>query len=406
MIPDTAIKILLVDDNENNLVSMEIVLENGQYTFYRASSGREALRILLHEDEFSLILLDVKMPIMDGYETAELIYQRDKLKHIPIIFITAHDYEEEAMFKGYQAGAVDFIRKPFKPEVLRSKVSVFVELYKKNRLLRRQEERLQEANNDLMLLNRELEERVLERTVELENLNKELKALNLSKDKFLSVISHDLRNPLTSLLLSSQNLNSNIDNISPKDIKMYAGIINRTSNKILQQLNELVEWAKKQREKTKFNPEKLHLYKGINESLELLKAGAIQKSIKFDNQIPDDIYIHADSLMLRSILQNIVTNSIKFTPRGGGVIQVTANPLESMVEICIQDNGVGMSEETRRRLLTDAASPSLLGTEQERGSGLGFILIKDFVAQHGGAIAIESEEGKGTCFKFTMPLSN
>ena len=406
MIPDTAIKILLVDDNENNLVSMEIVLENGQYTFYRASSGREALRILLHEDEFSLILLDVKMPIMDGYETAELIYQRDKLKHIPIIFITAHDYEEEAMFKGYQAGAVDFIRKPFKPEVLRSKVSVFVELYKKNRLLRRQEERLQEANNDLMLLNRELEERVLERTVELENLNKELKALNLSKDKFLSVISHDLRNPLTSLLLSSQNLNSNIDNISPKDIKMYAGIINRTSNKILQQLNELVEWAKKQREKTKFNPEKLHLYKGINESLELLKAGAIQKSIKFDNQIPDDIYIHADSLMLRSILQNIVTNSIKFTPRGGGVIQVTANPLESMVEICVQDNGVGMSEETRRRLLTDAASPSLLGTEQERGSGLGFILIKDFVAQHGGAIAIESEEGKGTCFKFTMPLSN
>jgi|SRR6185503_4790900 len=406
MIPDTAIKILLVDDNENNLVSMEIVLENGQYTFYRASSGREALRILLHEDEFSLILLDVKMPIMDGYETAELIYQRDKLKHIPIIFITAHDYEEEAMFKGYQAGAVDFIRKPFKPEVLRSKVSVFVELYKKNRLLRRQEERLQEANNDLMLLNRELEERVLERTVELENLNKELKALNLSKDKFLSVISHDLRNPLTSLLLSSQNLNSNIDNISPKDIKMYAGIINRTSNKILQQLNELVEWAKKQREKTKFNPEKLHLYKGINESLELLKAGAIQKSIKFDNQIPDDIYIHADSLMLRSILQNIVTNSIKFTPRGGGVIQVTASPLDSMVEICIKDNGVGMSEETRRRLLTDAASPSLLGTEQERGSGLGFILIKDFVAQHGGAIAIESEEGKGTCFKFTMPLSN
>ncbi len=406
MTPDTAIKILLVDDNENNLVSMEIVLESGQYTFFRANSGREALRILLHEDEFSLILLDVKMPIMDGYETAELIYQRDKLKHIPIIFITAHDYEEEAMFKGYQAGAVDFIRKPFKPEILRSKVSVFVELYKKNRLLRQQELRLQEINNDLMVLNRDLEHRVLERTIELENLNKELKALNLSKDKFLSVISHDLRNPLTSLLLSSQNLNSNIDNISTKDIKMYAGIIHRTSNKILQQLNELVDWAKKQREKTNFNPEKLLLYKGINESLELLKAGAIQKSIKFDNQIPDDIYIHADSLMLRSILQNIVTNAIKFTPRGGGVIQVTANPRESMVEICVQDNGVGMSEETRRRLLSDVASPSFLGTEQEQGSGLGFILIKDFVAQHGGAIDIESEEGKGTCFKFTMPLSN
>src|SRR6201985_1024162 len=163
---EISIKILLVDDNDNNLLSMEVALANNNYVFYKANSGREALRILLHEDEFSLILLDVKMPIMDGYETAELIYQRDKLKDIPIIFITAHDYEEEAMFKGYQAGAVDFIRKPFKPEVLRSKVSVFVELHKKNLLLRQQEERLQIINNDLMLLNRDLEGRVAERTLD------------------------------------------------------------------------------------------------------------------------------------------------------------------------------------------------------------------------------------------------
>src|SRR6185503_2704034 len=161
MIPDTAIKILLVDDNENNLVSMEIVLENGQYTFYRASSGREALRILLHEDEFSLILLDVMMPIMDGYETAELIYQRDKLKHIPIIFVTAHDYEEAAVFKGYKAGAVDFIRKPFNPDILRSKIAVFAELYRKNEQLRQQEVKLQQVNSELMQLNQDLEQRVL-----------------------------------------------------------------------------------------------------------------------------------------------------------------------------------------------------------------------------------------------------
>jgi signal transduction histidine kinase len=406
MAPDTAIKILLVDDNENNLMSMQVVLENDQYTFFTATSGREALRILLHEDEFSLILLDVKMPIMDGYQTAELIYQRDKLKHTPIIFITAHDYEEEEMFKGYKAGAVDFIRKPFKPELLRSKVAVFVDLYRKNKLLRQQEERLQEINNDLMLLNRDLEQRVLERTVELEQVNKELKELNLSKDKFLSVISHDLRNPLTSLLLSSKNLSNETESINPRTIKLHADIIHRTSNKILQQLNELVEWAKNQREKTNFNPEKLQLAKAINQSLELLKAGAIQKSIKFDNSVPEDIYIHADPLMLRSILQNIVTNAIKFTRRGGGLIKVTAKPMDSMVEICVRDNGVGMSEETKKRLLNDAVSPSLSGTEQEKGSGLGFMLIKDFVAQHGGVIEIESEEDKGTSFKFTMPLSS
>src|ERR1700749_2897285 len=156
MAPDSNIKLLLVDDNENNLLSMEIVLANQVYLFYKATSGREALRILLKEEDFSLILLDVKMPTMDGYETAELIYQRDKFKDIPIIFITAHDYEEAAMFKGYQAGAVDFIRKPFNQEILRSKVAVFAELYQKKQLLRKQEERLQAINADLLRLNRDL----------------------------------------------------------------------------------------------------------------------------------------------------------------------------------------------------------------------------------------------------------
>ena len=130
LVPEIPVKILLVDDNDNNLMSMEVALEREDYVFFKATSGREALRILLHEEDFSLILLDVKMPTMDGYETAELIYQRDKLKDIPIIFITAHDYEEAAMFKGYQAGAVDFVRKPFNPEVLRSKVAIFAELFK------------------------------------------------------------------------------------------------------------------------------------------------------------------------------------------------------------------------------------------------------------------------------------
>src|ERR1700749_3865247 len=153
---ESLIKILLVDDNENNLLSMEVVLDKDKYAFYKATSGREALRILLREEDFCLILLDVKMPIMDGYETAELIYQRDKLRQIPIIFITAHDYEEASVFKGYKAGAVDFIRKPFNPEILRSKVAVFAELYQKNQLLRKQEEKLQAVNADLLRLNRDL----------------------------------------------------------------------------------------------------------------------------------------------------------------------------------------------------------------------------------------------------------
>ncbi|MGN6181554.1 MAG: hybrid sensor histidine kinase/response regulator [Mucilaginibacter sp.] len=404
MEPDSNIKILLVDDNENNLLSMEIVLDNQGYTFYKATSGREALRILLKEDDFTLILLDVKMPVMDGYETAELIYQRDRLKYIPIIFITAHDYEEEAMFKGYRAGAVDFIRKPFKPEVLRSKVAVFADLQRKNWLLRQQEEKLQSINNDLLLLNMDLERRVTERTIALEKLNTELRALNASKDKFLSVISHDLRNPLTSLLLAAKNLVISAEDVPSKDIHLFAGIIHRTSQKVLQQMNELIDWAKKQREKTSFNPEIIQLQPRISESLELLRANAIQKSIKLENAISEELYVYADSLMLRSILQNLVTNAIKFT-QVNGLVRVTAQPVdEMMVEISVEDNGIGMSPETRERLLGDynISSP---GTDHETGSGIGLFLVKDFVLQHGGTIDIDSEPDKGTAFRFTVPAN-
>nr|WP_294796109.1 hybrid sensor histidine kinase/response regulator [uncultured Mucilaginibacter sp.] len=396
------IKILLVDDNENNLLSMEVALEKSEYVFFRANSGREALRILLHEEDFSLILLDVKMPTMDGYETAELIYQRDKLKQIPIIFITAHDYEEAAMFKGYQAGAVDFIRKPFNAEILRSKVAVFAELYRKNRLLRRQEEKLQAINADLLRLNRELEQRVLDRTLALENMNQELQALNISKDKFLSVMSHDLRNPLTALLASSGKLSEAPENLSPGQVQQLSQIIHRTSNKLLNQLNEVIEWAKKQSRKMSFNPQKVRLADGAEESLELLKPNALQKKINLQNNIPKDIEVMADPLMLRSIVQNLVTNAIKYTLEGG-LVQLSAKSEAHMVCISVADSGVGMAEETKARLFKNADQKSVLGTNNEQGSGLGLLLVNDFVNQHGGRIDVESTPGTGTTICFTIP---
>lgn len=400
---NSAVKILLVDDSEDNLMSMEIVLEQGGYSLFKATSGKDALKILLKEDDFTLILLDVKMPIMDGYETAELIYQRDKLRHIPIIFITGQDYEETAIFKGYKAGAVDYIRKPFNPAILRSKVAVFAELYKKSLLLQKQDEELRKINGDLVKLNQELENRVKERTNQLETVNSELKNLNSSKDKFLSVISHDLRNPLTALLTSSAKLNENPGALTDKQIKQLSGIIHRTSNKILQQLNEVVEWAKEQREKTNFNPKKLHLFKTIEESVELLRPNAVQKKIKLENKTPHQIFVKADGLMLRSILQNLVTNAIKFTPDGGHV-RLGAELEDGMVGVYIQDTGIGMNPEIKDHLFSRTyTTATVSGTNNEIGSGLGLLLVQDFVAQHGGTISVESEDGKGTTFRFTVP---
>lgn len=400
---DPQIKILLVDDNSDNLMSMEVVLENKSYTFRKATSGREALKILLKEDDFSLILLDIRMPIMDGYETAELIYQRDKLKNIPIIFISGQDDEDAAIFKGYQAGAVDYIRKPFNTQILKSKVAVFVELYRKNKILKIQEENLKQINGDLRKLNQQLEDRVKERTIELQNLNHELKDLNISKDKFLSVISHDLRNPLTALLASSSRLKKN-SNSSQQEVSHLADIIHRTSNKILEQLNELVDWAKNQREKTTFDPVSLQLRNCLDGSLEILNTNAQQKEISLENHVQDNLYVRADIFMLRSIIQNLAMNAIKYTPKGGHV-KITAELVENMVEICVHDNGVGMTKEVQESLFTKFNPGSQSGTNNEQGSGLGLLLVRDFIAQHGGGIHIESEPGNGTCVKFTIPAS-
>src|SRR5918993_5253031 len=152
------IKVLVVDDREDNLFSIETILEKDGYQIIKATSGRAALKILLTQHDFTLILMDVQMPDMNGFETASLIYQREKLKHIPIIFITAHNQGEEKMFKGYKMGAVDFIYKPINPELLRFKVSVFAELYRKNHQLMLHERELKEVNRDLQ---NEIEERRL-----------------------------------------------------------------------------------------------------------------------------------------------------------------------------------------------------------------------------------------------------
>src|SRR5258706_14437372 len=142
-------KILLVDDREDNLLSIEAILAPDGYQFFRAYSGHQALKILLNEFDFAMILMDVKMPVLNGFETATLIYEREKLRHIPIIFITANNYGDENIFKGYKAGGIDYIFKPINPEVLRAKVAVFLELYRKNSLLLEQDQKLSAINQNL-----------------------------------------------------------------------------------------------------------------------------------------------------------------------------------------------------------------------------------------------------------------
>ena len=280
------------------------------------------------------------------------------------------------------------------------------ELHKNEQLLLRQDEKMIRINDELLSLNQNLEKKVLERTRELENLNHKLKDLNVSKDKFLSVISHDLRNPLAALLVSSDELSNGVANHNFKDIQTFAKIINGTSQNLFKQLNELVEWALMQKEKTILNKEKIPLNQGVHQSLELLKEIATQKNIILENRVALDIYVNANTLMLRSILQNLVTNSIKYTLQKG-LITISARAIANrMIEIAVSDSGIGMETSTKQHLFSESKSASVSGTNHEKGNGLGLILVKDFVTQHRGTIHVESELGKGTSVIFTMPVYN
>jgi len=203
------IKILVVDDREDNLFSIETILEKNNYTIVKATSGRAALKILLNQHDFSLILMDVQMPDMNGLETANIIYQRDKLKGIPIIFITAHNYDDDLIFKGYKMGAVDYIYKPINPELLKIKVDVFVELFRKNQQLLNHEQELIAINNSLQT---EIEERkASEEKIKLLNKqlllnNEHLKTANEELDRFAYIASHDLQEPLRKIMIFSDKI--------------------------------------------------------------------------------------------------------------------------------------------------------------------------------------------------------
>src|SRR3954453_721462 len=241
------IKILVVDDREDNLLSIETILEKDGYTLVKANSGRAALKILLKEHDFTLILMDVQMPGMTGLETATLISERDKLKHIPIIFITAFNYEEEYIFKGYQMGGVDYIYKPINPELLRVKVSVFVELYRRNHELLMQEQKLLLANKKL---EKEIEERkISEEKIRLLNLqltdnNTHLQSTNQELDRFAYVASHDLQEPLRKIQLFTDKLTLKMNTSLPEDVQLYLQKIGKASGRMQQLVNDLLKFSR------------------------------------------------------------------------------------------------------------------------------------------------------------------
>ena len=241
------VKILVVDDRDDNLLSIETILEQENYAIVKANSGRAALKILLNQQDFALILMDVQMPDMNGFETASLIYERDKLRHIPIIFITAHNQGEERMFEGYKMGGVDFIYKPINGELLRYKVSVFVELYQKTHQLLNHERKLLATNRKLA---QEIEERKLkEEKIRLLNEqllenNIQLKSTIEELDRFAYVASHDLQEPLRKILVFSDKLQTKYKDSLDGEVSQSLEKISKASSRMQSLINDLLKFSR------------------------------------------------------------------------------------------------------------------------------------------------------------------
>lgn len=412
------IKILAVDDREDNLFSIETILEKDGYKIIKATSGRAALKILLTQHDFTLILMDVQMPDMNGFETASLIYQREKLKHIPIIFITAHNQGEEKMYEGYKLGGVDFIYKPINPELLRFKVSVFADLYKKNHQLIQQEQKLTSVNT---YLEKEIEERkISEEKIKLLNLqlvenNEQLRSTIEELDRFAYVASHDLQEPLRKIMLFSDKIQTRFQNKIDDEADMYFQKIIKASERMQQLVNDLLKFSKHTNDV--FGFEKTDLNEIIGEVISDIEYHIQQTGAKITiTQLP---VISAVPSQIRQLFQNLISNSIKFTKEGttpeviiksekiqGSQLNGLSSHLDENIfyKISIQDNGIGFDPKYAEDIFV--VFKRLHSYHEFEGTGIGLSICKKIVDKHNGYITAESYPDKGSKFTVTLPEKN
>lgn len=407
-------KILLVDDREDNLFSIETILETDGYEFVKANSGRQALKILLKEYDFALILMDVQMPNLNGFETAALIYEREKLKHIPIIFITANTFGEENIFMGYRSGAVDYISKPINPELLRAKVSVFVDLYKKSHKLMVQEQKLVAINKNLENEIRERkanEEKIKELNHQLLDNIARLESANKDLDRFAFMASHDLQEPIRKIRMFTDRLYSRYKKEWDEEGKMYIDRIQKSGERMQNLIKDILTFSKISSEEKVFIKTDLNAI--LEEVLAELDSNIREKNGKISiEKLP---VIHANPGLIRPLFYNLISNSIKYSRKElEPHISISSDIKTSRVRtpseeerkycrIIIQDNGIGFDQKYAEQIF---GMFKRLHTEPEyEGTGIGLALCKKIVEEHNGFITAQSKINIGSTFIISLPVN-
>lgn len=360
-------KILIVDDVMSNVLLLKVLLTNEKFAIATASNGRQALEQVEKENP-DLVLLDVMMPDMSGFEVAQHLKSNPNTADIPIIFLTALNSTADIV-KGFQVGANDFISKPFNKEELIIRVTHQISLVAAKRLILSKTEELQ-------------------RTI-------------AGRDKLYSVIAHDLRSPMGSIKMV---LNMLILNLPSEKIgaEMYEllTMANQTTEDVFSLLDNLLKWTKSQIGKLNVVYQDVDLVEVTDGVIEIFSMVASLKKIRIREMKPEKMMVNADIDMLKTVVRNLLSNAIKFSKENSEVL-VKMEEVDGMAVVSVQDHGCGISEEGQKKLLHTDTHFSTFGTNNEEGSGLGLLLCKDFVVKNGGKLWFTSKEGEGSIFSFS-----
>lgn len=411
--------ILIVDDKPENILSIRKTLELYNFEVDTALSGEEALKKIL-KHSYTVIILDVQMPSMDGFEVAEAISGYSKAKDIPIIFLSAVNKDKRFIVKGYDSGGIDYITKPVDPDILLMKVKTFSRLYQQSLELKQMHQSLKEETEVRKLaqealiahqqqVNEMLEQKVRERTEELRRINKSLEASNHDLQQFASVASHDLKEPLRKIQLFGAILKDRFLHEDPNAMSYMERIVG-SSERMAKLINDLLNYSRLSVESI-YEPTDFNVL--INEILSDLELMISEKDARITvEKIPQ---IEAAAGQMRQVFQNIISNALKFSKPGGAPeIRIQAervtdlNPDSATYEngrycrIVISDNGIGFNEKYLSKIFT--IFQRLHNADMYEGTGIGLAIAKKVIDKHGGIITAKSQEGVGTSFIIVLPI--
>ncbi|MDB5996828.1 MAG: hybrid sensor histidine kinase/response regulator [Pseudomonas sp.] len=393
MLSNIQAKLLIVDDLPENLLALEALIKREDRMVYKALSADEALSLLL-QHEFAIAILDVQMPGMNGFELAEMMRGTEKTKNIPIVFVSAAGRELNYAFKGYESGAVDFLHKPLDIHAVKSKVNVFVDLYRQSKAMKQQVEALEQSRRE--------QEALLK---QLQNTQSELEQAVRMRDDFMSIVAHEVRTPLNGLILETQLRKMHLarDNAAAFTLDKMQAMVDRDERQIkslIRLIEDMLDVSRIRTGKLSIRPTRFDLSALVRGLLQNFapQIDAAESSVTLDAEQP--VEGHWDEFRIEQVISNLLTNALRYGAKSPISVKVYSEEGQARVEV--RDQGIGIGEENQKRIFQQFER--VTAKHAVAGLGLGLFISEQIVTAHGGTITVESRIGEGALFRVCLPL--